>query len=174
MKSIIFALFFAAPTALLVAGPKEDVKADLKAKDDSRNAAANLFQTSNPAAAIDQLQATRPVEAIADGRLASTLQGLIETAITLFNRRNPAAARSAAQQALAVGDPVLTGRTTMPADRRGELCRGLGFLAENILHDNQLATSLYALAVQINPTDKLAVKRRDAFAAQEKQQNSRK
>jgi hypothetical protein len=151
------------------AGPKDEVKADTRAKVDARNAAAELFKTATPAEAVAQLQSRRPAEDISDGRLASTLQGLVETASTLYNKRDFRAAHAAVNEALSLAAPVLDGRTTMPAVRRAQLCSALGFLCENILRDPKLAGDLYLLATKVNPSDKQAARQRDELAAIEKQ-----
>lgn len=161
-------ILFALLASAALAGPSEEAKAAAKAKDDARKTAAALFKDANPTGAVAQVQLLRPAEPIADGRLASTVQGLIDTAVTLYNQRELRAAHAAVAQALSVADPVLSGRTTMPAARRAQLCSNLGFVCENILRDTKRAGDLYKLATQVNPADKQAARQRDELAAIEK------
>lgn len=170
MRLFLFFLSLVLPATVVFADPKEDAKI----KDDASKSAADLFKTATPAAAVAHLQLTRPAEAIADGRLASTLQGLLEASYSLYNQRDLKHAQDAVWQALGVADPVLSGRTAMPAQRRAQLCNSLGLACETILRDRKMAGDLYRLAVQVNPADKAAVKRRDALAAEDKQRDGRK
>lgn len=168
MKVSRFIVLFAATGSWLLGGPKEDAKTDATAKTEARTTAATLFKTATPAEAVAYVQSKRPAEAIADGRLASTVQGLADTAATLYNQRELRAARAAVAQALSAAQPLLSGQTAMPAARRAQLCSTLGFLCENILRDPKTAAELYTLATQVNPADQQAARQRDELVAQEK------
>ena len=119
--------------------------------------AVKLFQAHEPDQAVAQLRANVHVLQAGDDRDVAVVQELIETAYDFYNSSkpdSPALAQTAATQALAVADQLLSGKR--PSRALAKLYTNLGQMCERVLADPTRAQACYTLATQADNSFKAA------------------